>query len=115
MIKNNHVLGLVLIGMGLSFEVSHFFNDNNKQAFAKITDGVYKVYDVKGAFDPKTGEPVYWVIGAKMSGKEYNPPEVFVYSIPRSMVTNLPNDSQKDPDLHDWRLVVKDRLAVLLK
>jgi len=116
----------MLVMFGLGYEYSQY--KHNQPYVTPVSEGIYRVIDIKKGFDPYTTEPVYWIIGGKMSssdlvinGKSYGainvePSHISVYSIPRKMVKNLLNDdSRPDPSSLDWRLDVKDGEALLLK
>lgn len=111
-------VGLFLLGYGVGTRAG------TTEEFKKVGDGTYRVYDLKRAFDTQTGEPVYWMIGGKMTdahfeGKTFKdavePARIAIYSIPRKLVENLADDGKPDPNLKEWKLTVQAGKAKLLE
>ena len=94
----------------------------NTEEFEKIVDGTYRVYDMKKAFDGQTGDPIYWVLGGKMSDLKVDgqtlknvvePGKITIYSISRKTVENVADDGKPDPDMKHWKLTVRNGKAHL--
>jgi len=110
----------------LAFEVGNTHGQRKQQYITVTSQGTYRAYTMKAAFDTHTGEPVYWIVGGKMTdgalmkgGKVYKgivePDTISLILIPRKMVVNLSADNLPDPSKNEyWRLEVSDGKAIAI-
>ncbi|MCX6739988.1 MAG: hypothetical protein NTZ49_02035 [Candidatus Parcubacteria bacterium] len=111
--RNEFTVFIALVIASLSFGAGAWYGNNvgNGQPIYNVKAGEYHAFLTHKAFNPYTGEPVYWVIGTELKLKlipignttvnaEVIQETIQFYQIPRSRVTNLPHDDLLN-DIYD--------------
>lgn len=73
---------------------------------ASMASGNYEVCHIQRAYDPYSGEPVYWITAEPLDVNGVHG-DVRFYTIPRKAIANVPDDGGPEPNLRTFKLRVE--------